>query len=501
MDETRRLSWGERAICFALGIGLALGQAPFGLSFLYFLILPFFFLSLINIPNPRMGFGAGWWMGLGYFALLFTWIIEPFMVDIAVTGWMAPIALVAMAAGFALFYAIPVWLSVRIWFENKYRVLGFIFLFVTVEYIRAHLLTGFPWGHLTYAFIDLPFVQVVSLLGIHTSLWLFLMILAIPVLMAPKIWDGAVWSTVLFVLLSAFGVWRMNDDVANHPDGTIVRLVQPNAAQHLKWKPGHREGFYQTALDYTRAGISHRPDIVIWPETAIYYQYSEGHPGIQNIADAAGEAAVLAGIVRWTERGPRNTAVFIDPLGGINALYDKHHLVPFGEYVPGGDLLRGLGLGTLVEIVANFDAGEGPRVINGGNVPDFLPLICYEAIFPQDAMMDGKRADWIVHLTNDAWFGEFAGPYQHLAQTRMRAIEQGLPVMRAANTGISAAIDPFGRVINRIELGQEGWIDVALPAPLPATFYSRFGEWPLVILQAFLLAIALFPQGFITRKS
>ena len=499
-DATQRLSWKERIIFFGLGLGLALGQAPFGLSFGYFLIIPFFFWTLIQVPNGRMGFGAGWWMGLGYFLLHLNWMVEPFLVEPQVTGWMAPFAIAAVASGFALFYAVPTYLAVRIWFQNKYRVLGFIFLFVSFEYIRAHLLTGFPWGHLSYAFIDLPMVQLAAVLGIHGSLWVWLMILAIPILMMPKIWDGAVWAFVLLLGVNGWGEWRMSGAVARHEDGTIVRLVQPNAPQHLKWKPGHREEFYRRALQYSVAGINPRPDIILWPETAIYYQYTEGHEGIQQIADFAGpSSSVLAGIVRWTESGPRNTAVYIDEAGGVNTLYDKHHLVPFGEYVPLGEYLSAIGLKPIVDTVANFDAGEGARVINGANVPDFLPLICYEAIFPQNVMMGDRRADWLVHITNDAWFGGFSGPFQHLVQTRMRAIEQGLPLARAANTGISAMIDPFGRIEDHIDLGKEGWVDVALPAALPKTIYAYLGEWSLVLFQAFLLAVALFPAGFLRR--
>ena len=501
-DTQTRLSWKQRGLFVTLGLGLALGQAPFNLSFGYFLILPFFFWLLQQFPNGRMGFGAGWWMGVGYFALLFTWVIEPFLVDAAVTGWMAPIALAAMASGFALFYAVPTYLACRIWFQHPSRIFGFIFLFITAEYIRSYLWTGFPWGHLSYAFIDMPFIQITSVFGIHLSLSIFLLALSLPVTLGLRPRDGAVWMLVIFGLLSVFGGIRQLGEHPNHSSDTSVRLVQPNAAQHLKWRPEYRERFYARQLLYTQAGVTDRPDIIIWPETAIYYPYKDGSPELQQIADAAGpSSSVLAGIVRWTDSTPRNTAIYLDPAGGISAIYDKHHLVPFGEFVPFGEQLSGLGLRPLVDTVANFSAGAGPQVIKGGNVPDFLPLICYEAIFPHNTMMDGTRAEWIVHITNDAWFGTFSGPFQHLAQTRMRAIEQGLPIARVANTGISAMIDPFGRITHRIELGEENWMDVKLPAPLPKTFYAIWGDWPLVLVLALLLAFALFPQGFIRNST
>ncbi len=171
--------------------------------------------------------------------------------------------------------------------------------------------------------------------------------------------------------------------------------------------------------------------------------------------------------------------------------YDKHHLVPFGEYVPLQGVLSKTGLSALTG--TGWTAGEGPRVISHGDTPPFLPLICYEAIFPQHASVDDERPDWIVQITNDAWFGKFSGPYQHLAQARVRAIEQGLPLARSANTGVSAMVDPYGRVVESISLGEMGVIDAALPAPLPETLYSRSGNMPIAGILLLLTIIQLLP--------
>jgi len=185
--------------------------------------------------------------------------------------------------------------------------------------------------------------------------------------------------------------------------------------------------------------------------------------------------------------------IYLDPVGGLNAVFDKQHLVPFGEYFPFASVANSMGLSSLTGLAGRFKSGDGPRVISGRNVPDFAALICYEAIFPQYSQAGEKSPEWIVHITNDAWFGQFSGPYQHLAQARMRAIETGLPVARSANTGVSAMIDPYGRIMERLELGTAGYLDQKLPAPLENTLYSRIGEWLWMILALCLFIAALKP--------
>jgi apolipoprotein N-acyltransferase len=250
--------------------------------------------------------------------------------------------------------------------------------------------------------------------------------------------------------------------------------------------------FYGRMMGYTRAQTPERPDVVIWPETSIPYLYRDSLPILQEIATSSGpQTSVIAGIVRSVGDKPRNTMLFMDPAGGPNALYDKQHLVPFGEYMPFAALIERIGLSDLTGLAGRFVSGQGSRVIHGKNLPDFLALICYEAIFPQYARNIDNRPEWIVHITNDAWFGEFSGPYQHLAQAQMRAIEQGLPVVRSANTGVSALIDPHGRIANELKLGTAGYFDAYLPAPLRPTLYARSGEWIWQILAVLLLIMTI----------
>ena len=491
-DNSQVMTWRKRLVLFCLGLLLAVGQAPFGLSLIYFVILPFLGWIIRNVPTVKIGFGVGWWAGFGYFSLTMVWIVEPFFVDPYITGWMAPFALGFMAAGLALFWASAFALAVKIMPTGAGRVVILAITWTALEYLRANIFTGFPWGHLSYGLINLPLGQLVAFFGIHGTGLLILLISFLPAIFAPRIWDGAIWATITFFLLAGFGQWWQSGPVAMNPANTLLRVVQPNAAQNLKWRHDMVDVFYGRMMGYTRAQTVDRPDVVIWPETAIPYLYRDSLPILQEIATASGpETAVIAGIVRTIGDKPRNTMLFMDPAGGPNALYDKQHLVPFGEYMPFAALIDRMGLSDLTGLVGRFVPGHGSRVVAGNNLPDFLALICYEAIFPQYARTTENRPEWIVHITNDAWFGEFSGPYQHLVQAQMRAIEQGLPVVRSANTGVSALIDPHGRIVDELKLGTAGYFDAYLPAALGPTVYNRLGEWTWLIASFLLLVITI----------
>lgn len=482
-ESTQGLTWKKRCVFLGLGVLLALAQAPFNISFVYFLVLPFLGWYLREVPLAKIGFGIGWWTGLGYFALTLHWIVEPFLVEPEVTGWMAPFALVGMAGGLALFWGAAFGAAIWLTSPQPKRLLVLAVCWTIAEFLRANILTGFPWGHLSYGLVDLSLIQMTAWFGIH-GLGLILLILCFfPAMFAPRIWDGTLWMAVVLMGLNFVGVWREGGVSEPNPSGTIVRIVQPNAAQHLKWQPDMVGVFLGRQLGYTAARTEPRPDVVIWPETAIPYRLNDSLPLLQEIADAAGsQTSVVAGIVRQENEASRNALLYLDPLGGLNAVYDKQHLVPFGEYMPFVDVFDRLGLSRLTGLAGRFQAGRGSRVISGRNVPDFLALICYEAIFPQHAQSDAKRPEWIVHITNDAWFGQFSGPYQHLAQARVRAIEQGLPLVRSANTGVSAVIDSRGRVVQSLPLGKAGYFDQRLPAASQPTLYGRAGEWVWIIL-------------------
>jgi apolipoprotein N-acyltransferase len=297
---------------------------------------------------------------------------------------------------------------------------------------------------------------------------------------------------------------RLAQPVPERETPLLVRVVQPNARQELKWQPGMEQLFYERHLTLTAA--EPRPDVTIWSETAVPFVLDHAPDLLAQSAAAAAPGRLILGIRRVEERpdGDRwfNSLAVLDPDGTAAAVYDKHHLVPFGEYIPFQGAIAHLGLPALATLTrGGFTPGDGPHLIAVPGIPPFLPLICYEAIFPGGLRAPEGRPEWMVQVTHDAWFGEASGPWQHLAQARMRAIEQGLPLARAANTGISAMIDPYGRVTASLGLGQEGALDAIIPGPLPATFYARHGDfWGLTATLALLgLTLCALTRGIFLK--
>ncbi len=471
---------GPKATILTVMLGgvIALGQAPVSLPWLVFLAVPLLIWRLSGATGIRNAFMVGWLAGLGYFGLSLFWIVEPFLVDLKRHGWMAPFALTLMAGGMALFWGAATGLASRA--AGPGRGLALACSLCAMEYLRGQLFTGFPWAMIAYVWMDTPLSQTLAIIGPHGLTLLTLLICA----------GLAMWRIVpVIVSVSAtgvalvFGSYQLGLEVPLRDKPLVVRLVQPNAPQHLKWQPDMIPVFYQRQIDATGAGLP--PDLVIWPETAVPFLLHE-RPDLQrDVATAARGAPVILGIRRRDELGWYNSLAVLGVDGEVTAQYDKSHLVPFGEYIPFAEYLAGLGIQALAT-GSGFQAGGGLEVVSAANVPAFVPLICYEAIFPAEVNGLAGRPEWLVQVTNDAWFGSITGPYQHLDQARARAIEQGLPLARAANTGVSAMIDPRGQITASLGLDTGGHIDADLPAALPATIYSRFGDWT-----AFLIWIAL----------
>ncbi|MBL4873886.1 MAG: apolipoprotein N-acyltransferase [Rhodobacteraceae bacterium] len=474
---------GWRQLLLALSAGAALGlvQAPWSFPLAFFAALPVIFWLHSGAISQRRAALVGWFIGLGYFGLILTWIVEPFLIDIASTGWMAPFALFFMAAGLALFWALAFWLA------SRGRTLLLIVLWSLTELARAYVFTGFPWGLTGYGWADTPIMQMASVVGVHGIG--FLTMSAVALILRRQV-VSVVSGALIFTLMWSFGTYQLSKPVALRADDYVVRIVQPNVDQKLKWLPEFQQAFFQRFLDLSANDGT--PDIVIWPEAAVPFLPEERADLLQDISFATNGAEVIFGARRRDENGDWfNRLVLLNSDGVMVDSYDKHHLVPFGEYIPFQSILSKTGLTALTG--TGWTPGPGPRVIATGNTPPFLPLICYEAIFPQYASVDGERAEWIVQITNDAWFGKFSGPYQHLVQARVRAIEQGLPLARSANTGVSVMVDPYGRVIDSLPLGDMGVIDVSLPAPLAETLYSRSGDWPIAVFLLLLTILQLIP--------
>ncbi|MCP5076085.1 MAG: apolipoprotein N-acyltransferase [Rhodobacteraceae bacterium] len=484
-------SWRLAGLAVACGAISALAQAPISLPFFLLLSLPALGWLALNSQSRRHGFLTGWWAGFGYFAAALFWIVEPFFVEPEVFGWMAPFALAFTAGGMAMFWGGGFYLAGFTAGRRVYRLLALAVSWTVFEFIRSHIFTGFPWGLLGYVWSETPLFQFLAYIGPHGLGLMTLLLGFLPLVASRKLLIGASYTVVLSAVLWVGGGQRLPESTVYPDDPTLVRLLQPNAPQHLKWKPDMVPVFFKRLLDLTKTPANPPPDVVIWPETSVPFLLGDNTVALQAVADAAGpETQVVAGIRRREDARIYNSMVYLDEAGGILSVYDKHHLVPFGEYIPFASLLSKFGLrGLAAEDGGGFSAGRGVRIINASGLPDFLPLICYEAIFPGLVQAEAGRPEWLLHLTNDAWFGSASGPYQHFLQVRARAIEQGLPVARSANTGVSAMIDPYGVVLRQIPLNQSGFLDAPLPAALAPTLYARYGEFIWLTIAA-LFAIA-----------
>lgn len=478
-----------RALILAglLGPLVALGQAPWGLWPLTVLALAGVALLVVRAPTARRAALRAWAAAATQFALALHWLVEPFLVDVAATGWMAPFAVALMAGGLALFWGAAGWAAHRLAQGHAARLAVFLLAMLAAESLRGWLFTGFPWAMLGHVWIGTPADQIAALGG---ALGLSALTLGSAVALAGAAQRGA---TVRGGALLALGLavpglaWGWGSVRLAQPEppapGVMLRLVQANVPQADKWHPDLIEAFFLRHLDLSAAPSATPPDLVIWSETAAPFFLDRPGDGLAMATDAAGVPLVMGvqrrergldGIVRYF-----NSLAVLDALGTVTAVYDKHHLVPFGEYIPLiGAFAERQGWGGLAaRMLSGYTPGPGPALLDLGAAGIALPLICYEAVFPRN-LRSATRPDWILQSTNDAWFGSYSGPYQHLAQARLRAIETGLPLVRAANTGVSAVIDARGRLTASLGLDQTGALDAPLPGARPATPYARTGDTP-----------------------
>ena len=477
-----------------LGAVAALGLAPFGIWAATPVVLAILIWRLARVRAAAV-FWHSLVAGFGWFALALFWIVEPFLVEPETYGWMAPFALVLMALGGALFWAIPAW-AAAIWTRNwRSQAIGIAVALALSDWLRGWIFTGFPWALIGHIWIDTPVGQLAAWGG-ALGLTVFTMTLAcLPTLLwRPHMTRIAGYLPAIFVMILTIGAaWAVGlarlASPAPPDTGKVVRIVQPNATQHLKWDPEWSQVFFDRLMDLSAEPGAH--DLVIWPETAVNFLLEDA-AGLLPIMSQAAGAPLVMGIQRRDDSRYYNSLAVVDPGGEVSQTYDKFHLVPFGEYVPWGDQLARIGISAFAAQQGHgYSSGSGPQVIRTGDIPPFQPLICYEAIFPQHLRNLTSRPAWILQATNDAWFGNISGPYQHLAQARLRAIESGLPVARAANTGVSAMIDAKGRVLDSLEMQVAGKMDVMLPGALPTTLWIRIGNLPLLILLSLVLLATL----------
>lgn len=511
--------WRRLAVAVTGGIVLALGHAPVGLPWTAFAALPLMVWLVGRAEDGRGAAMAGWGFGFGYFVVSLHWIGHAFLVDADAFAWLLPVAVAVFPAGLALFWMLAA-LAARSIAGGRaagpghdVRVMLCLAGALTLtEALRGHVLTGFPWALPGYLWIDTPLAQLAAWVGPYGLTTLTLLCAALPGIgLAALARRPALGATAVATGLALFaGGWAVGTvrEGAAPPlpaDPTVIRLVQPNAPQHVKWSPDYTPLFYARLIEGSAAPADPAlgpADVVIWPETAVAFLPAHEPEARAQMATAAGAPLILGALHAYRDAGGTaytNALFVLEEDGAVAARYDKFHLVPFGEYMPARSLFAALGLRQLAQH-GRFERGPGPTTLALPGLPAFAPLICYEAIFPGEvaaAVAAGNsRPAYLLQITNDAWFGERGGPQQHLAQARLRAIEQGLPLVRAANTGISAVIDAHGRVAAAIPLGRHGHLDAALPAAIEPPPYARFGDVP-----GYIFALLLFVARFLRSRS
>ena len=483
---------GFRADLIALMAGafMALSLPPLHILPVLLVSFPLLLGQVRVCERPWMAARRGWWFGFGYHLVGLYWITEAIMLEAARFWWFVPIAVPSLSAVLALFIALPVGVA---WYARPGwpRVLVLAGGWVLADLARQFIGTGFPWNPLGSVWC-VPgmagdaMIQIASLVSVHGMTLLTILIACAPVLRA----RGRLACVFALLVWGGFGLARINGPMPPDQNLTVV-LVQGNVEQGQKWDASLAQSVFERYLRLTAEGSDTAGEgrrVVVWPETASPYQLGSDHNARAAMAQSTRGVPVLAGSVRFDETGhPRNTLFALTGEGDIAGLYDKWHLVPFGEYQPGW-----LPVGIQIVPGGGFSRGHGPATLRMTGVPPFAPIICYEIIFPGQIVDEANRPDWIVNITNDAWFGTSSGPRQHLAAARLRAVEEGLPLLRAANTGISVAFDSFGHELTRLDMLQSSFRVVTLPRPVAPTVFSSFGLPIPGILSVAFLALGLF---------
>jgi apolipoprotein N-acyltransferase len=498
------LAWSIRRvlIAFAAGALSALAMAPVNAWPVLFLTFPLLVWLIDGAAAGRLGgvpsaIMIGWWFGFGYFLVGLYWVGYAFLVDAKTFGWLLPVAVIGLPAGMAFYTAFGVALARLMWTRGPIRLIALATALTLAEWLRAHLFTGFPWNAYGYALTGpLVLAQGAALVGIWGLTLLAVAVFASPAVLADdraqsrRPWLPLLCGIVALAGLTAFGTLRLSRMPTSFVDGVRLRIMQPNLQQDEKFNYAAKQNVMRRYLELSDRATGPQStgmrDVthLIWPESAFPFLLTREPDALAQIAALLPQGAVLiTGAVRAPETAPGvvpagayNSVYVIDHDGSILSVYDKIHLVPFGEYLPFQSLLESLGVMQLTKLPGGFIAGDRRRAQSVPRAPRFLPLICYEIIFPDQAVPRGERPGWLLNLTNDGWFGYSSGPYQHLQQARIRAIEQGLPLVRAANTGISAVIDPLGRTIKSLPLATEGVLDSALPRRIDPPLYVRTGD-------------------------
>lgn len=498
--------WRRYTAALLLGALLAAAQAPLSfwpLAFVSFVLLLQLDAGGVDAGARRRSFFTLFAFCYGYFVAGHYWIGISFFVDAAKYAVLLPLPVLGLPVVLAVFPATGAWLAWLIARGNRpVYMLLMPFGWLVGEWLRGRVATGFPWNLVGYVWGDWPAaMQLAAYIGAQ-GLGLLTMLAASG--MAIAMLGGrrrlALALPLVFVVAAALAALRVPADIAVLPD-VHLRLVQPSIAQTLKWQDSLRQQHLQQHVALSLQPSDKQLTHVIWPETAIPYLLDE-EPGLRDALAKrlAPGTTLITGAPRRQARpaDPRDIAIYnsIFAMGSdaeIAARYDKVHLVPFGEYLPFRVLLKPLGLDALAAGAVDFSFGRDRAPIAIPGLPFARVLICYEAIFADESMQrfdgDEPLAGLLLNLTNDAWFGTSSGPYQHFVAAKFRAVEQGLPLVRAANNGISAIVDPYGRIMAQLGLNEIGVVDGGLPAAIvQRPPYARIGDHALL---AFAIAVLI----------
>ncbi len=506
-----------RMLAALAGALAAFAQPPFGFLpglFGYGLLLYALELDLGPHKN-RTAFFMGWLAGFCYFLISCFWVAEAFLVDAETYGWMAPFAAALLPSGIGLFWGVFAVIYRRFRPKGTKRFLFFASLFCVLEILRGTVLSGFPWNPAGSSWkAGSALSQMAAYVGVYGLSFITVLVFSGAGVVrrdqgvkgyAPLIWGGLV-----LVMCFALGETRLLTTPVTYSDYT-VRVVQPDVGQKAKWTDGAFDNLFMSYINLSKMPPKpghHAPDVIIWPEGALTFTFD----------DITGEktwtAPVLASLLHDNQslimgstrqdldpHGKlvwRNSMMVLHQSGEqmvVEGAYDKYKLVPFGEFTPFESILKPMGIEALTHFDDSFTPGERTRPVKYDHIPGFLPLICYEAIFPgldrtkYNSHDDILRPKWIVNISNDAWFGPTTGPRQHLNLASFRAIEAGLPMVRSTPTGISVLVDPLGRTVpgTRLDLGQRGFADFKLPNPLPVSGFQSDNDTIVIFISLFCL--------------
>lgn len=477
-------------LLFVVGAISSFAFAPYYAVWVLPITLSFLFWSLNTAILKKQAFTRAFCFGAGLGIFSTAWISNALMIDNGSFAIFIPLVWLGMGLLFGLFFGIPALFCV---FAKKglSRLFLWAALFTIFEWIRSWIFTGFPWNLMGSVWENtLPILQSASVWGVYGLSLMTLLTCSVFALWPNK--KPIILFVLIWGVLFGLGAWRLYDAPRTEVWGTRLRLVQPNIPQTLKWNPMEAEASFSKLLRLSKKDnkdITH----VIWPESAVSFLVNWDEANRIRLMSAVrqGGTLLMGGLraVNPTDRSIANSFFVLDDLATIVSYYDKAHLVPFGEYVP----LRGLlPLEKVVPIESDFVSGQGVKTIPVPKAPTVGPLVCYEVIFSGQVVDKDHRPGWLVNVTNDGWYGISAGPYQHLGMARMRAVEEGLPLVRVANTGISAVFNGYGEIIASLPLGAEGVIDTILPTALNPTVYAHYGVYIPMGICGLILIFCLF---------